>query len=114
MKQILAVFGNRKIAIVREISKLYEEIIRDNIENILKISDNLKGEIVIPCKYKHIKTTGCARRGKRRGRKRAGGYRAGSRYAVRRNKTLFKLNGEKRYAVSGYKYEFGPLGCGVH
>ena len=29
-------------------------------------------------------------------------------------KTLFKLNGEKRYAVSGYKYEFGPLGCGVH
>lgn len=47
LKQILAVFGNRKIAIVREISKLYEEIIRDNIENILKISDNLKGEIVI-------------------------------------------------------------------
>ena len=47
MKQILALFGNRKIAIVREISKLYEEIIRDNIENILKISDNLKGEIVI-------------------------------------------------------------------
>ena len=47
LKQILAVFGNRKIAIVREISKLYEEIIRDNIENILKISDNLIGEIVI-------------------------------------------------------------------
>ena len=47
LKQILAVFGNRKIAIVREISKLYEEIIRDNIENILKIYDNLKGEIVI-------------------------------------------------------------------
>ena len=47
LKQILAVFGNRKIAIVREISKLYEEIIRDNIENILKISNNLKGEIVI-------------------------------------------------------------------
>ena len=47
LKQILAVFGNRKIAIVREISKLYEEIIRDNIENILKISDNLKGEIVM-------------------------------------------------------------------
>ena len=47
LKQILAVFWNRKISIVREISKLYEEIIRDNIENILKISDNLKGEIVI-------------------------------------------------------------------
>ena len=33
------VLGDRKIAIVREISKLYEEVIRDNISNILKICD---------------------------------------------------------------------------
>lgn len=45
--QMLDVFGNRNIAIVREISKLHEEVIRDNIENILKISDTLKGEMVI-------------------------------------------------------------------
>lgn len=45
--QMLDVFGNRKMAIVREISKLHEEVIRDNIENILKISDTLKGEMVI-------------------------------------------------------------------
>lgn len=47
LSQILDVFGNRNIAIVREISKLHEEVIRDNIEHILKISDTLKGEMVI-------------------------------------------------------------------
>ena len=47
LSQILDVFGNRNIAIVREISKLHEEVIRDNIENILKISDTIKGEMVI-------------------------------------------------------------------
>lgn len=47
LSQTLDVFGNRNIAIVREISKLHEEVIRDNIENILKISDTLKGEMVI-------------------------------------------------------------------
>ena len=40
-------FGNRKISIVREISKLHEEIIRDSIENVTKIIDDIKGEIVI-------------------------------------------------------------------
>lgn len=44
---MLEVLGNRKIALVREISKLYEEIIRDNIENVIKLCDNIKGEIVI-------------------------------------------------------------------
>lgn len=47
LSQILDAFGNRNIAIVREISKIHEEVIRDNIENILKISDTLKGEMVI-------------------------------------------------------------------
>ena len=47
LKIMLEVFGNRKAAIVREISKIYEEILRDNIENLIKIVDNIKGEIVI-------------------------------------------------------------------
>ena len=47
LSQILDVFGNRNIAIVREISTIHEEVIRDNIENILKISDTLQGEMVI-------------------------------------------------------------------
>lgn len=41
------VLGDRKIAIVREISKLYEEVIRDSISNTLKICDKIKGEMVI-------------------------------------------------------------------
>ena len=46
---ILKVFGNRKVAIAREITKLYEEVRRDNLENLVKYyqSSNLKGEIVI-------------------------------------------------------------------
>lgn len=44
MKNVL---GDRKIAIVREISKLYEEVIRDNISNIIEICDRIKGEMVI-------------------------------------------------------------------
>ncbi len=46
LKLILDVLGDRKIAIVREISKIHEEIVRDNISNILK-DCNFKGEIVI-------------------------------------------------------------------
>ncbi len=47
LNNIYEIFGNRKIAIVREISKKYEEVIRDNVENLLKTVENLKGEIVI-------------------------------------------------------------------
>ena len=41
------IFGNRKAAIVREISKLYEEVNRDYIENLIESCDNIKGEIVL-------------------------------------------------------------------
>ena len=44
---IYNVFGDRIIAIAREISKLHEEVIRDKISNIIKICDKIKGEIVI-------------------------------------------------------------------
>lgn len=47
LELMLEAFGNRKISIVREISKLHEEIIRDSIENVMKIIDDIKGEIVI-------------------------------------------------------------------
>ncbi len=47
LNNIHEIFGNREIAIVREISKRYEEVIRGTVENILKIVENLKGEIVI-------------------------------------------------------------------
>lgn len=47
LELMLDAFGNRKISIIREISKLHEEIIRDSIENVTKIIDDIKGEIVI-------------------------------------------------------------------
>ena len=47
LESLLKVFGDRKIALNREISKKYEEIIRDNISNVLEIVDTLKGEMVV-------------------------------------------------------------------
>lgn len=41
------VLGNRKAAIVREISKLYEEVIRESISNLINLVENIKGEIVL-------------------------------------------------------------------
>lgn len=41
------ILGNKKISISREISKLYEEVYRGNIWEILKQGINIKGEFVI-------------------------------------------------------------------
>lgn len=47
LKLMLDFFGDREIALGREITKRHEEIIRGNLSEIIPISDNLKGEIVI-------------------------------------------------------------------
>ena len=47
LKLLLEVFGNRKASIVREISKLYEEVLRDDIESLISNIENIKGEIVL-------------------------------------------------------------------
>ncbi len=47
LKSLLQVFGNRKIALCREISKKYEEAIRGTVEEVLEIADTLKGEMVV-------------------------------------------------------------------
>ena len=47
LKSLLEVFGDRKIALCREISKKYEEIIRGKISEVLEISDTIKGEMVL-------------------------------------------------------------------
>ena len=57
LNNIYEIFGNRKIAIVREISKRYEEVIRGTVENLLKTVENLKGEIVIVVEGNHEKQT---------------------------------------------------------
>lgn len=46
LEDMLEVFGNRRICLAREITKKFEEYIRGNILDILKITD-LKGEMVI-------------------------------------------------------------------
>ena len=47
LKLLLDIFGNRKASIIREISKLHEEIFRNTIEILINECQNIKGEIVI-------------------------------------------------------------------
>ena len=47
LNNMLNILGDRKICLCRELSKIYEEYIRDNISNIITLVDSLKGEFVI-------------------------------------------------------------------
>lgn len=47
LQSLLRFFGNRRIVLCREISKKYEEAIRGTIEEVLEVSDTLKGEMVV-------------------------------------------------------------------
>lgn len=47
LKLMLDFFGDREVALCREITKKHEEIIRGNLSEIIADSNNLKGEIVI-------------------------------------------------------------------
>ena len=47
LENMLDIFGNRNIAVCRELSKIHEEICRDTIENILSYVDSMKGEFVL-------------------------------------------------------------------
>ena len=47
LTSLLEVFGNRKIALCREISKKYEEAIRGAITDVLEVVDSIKGEMVV-------------------------------------------------------------------
>lgn len=44
---LLEYFGNRPIALCRELTKKHEEIIRGNVQEILEIVDTIKGEMVL-------------------------------------------------------------------
>jgi len=47
LKNMLEVLGDRNICLCRELSKIHEEIVRDNISNIIPLVDTMKGEFVI-------------------------------------------------------------------
>ncbi len=53
LENIKEIFGNRKASIAREISKKYEEIIRGTIDDLIKSSENIKGEIVLIVEGNH-------------------------------------------------------------
>ena len=48
ISEMIKIFGDRKAALIREISKIYQEAIRGNLSEILlKIKDGIKGELVL-------------------------------------------------------------------
>lgn len=47
LESILLVFGNRRVSLMREISKMYEEIYRGEIDTIIPLVDTMKGEMVL-------------------------------------------------------------------
>ena len=47
LTSLLEVFGNRKMVLARELTKMHEEFIRGNIDEVLSICTTLKGEMVV-------------------------------------------------------------------
>ena len=47
VKLMKDIFGNRKASIVREISKIYEEVLRGTLDDLIELSNSIKGEIVL-------------------------------------------------------------------
>ena len=45
---MIEVLGNRKAALVREVSKVFQEVIREDLRSILeRVNDGVKGELVL-------------------------------------------------------------------
>lgn len=53
LTNMLEIFGDRNVCLEREISKLHEEVIRNKLSEIVKKSDELKGEFVIVVEGNH-------------------------------------------------------------
>ena len=49
LTDLMAVFGDRKIALAREITKKFEEVLRGKISEVLEVCETLKGEMVVVC-----------------------------------------------------------------
>ena len=47
LKDALAILGDRKMALCREITKKFEEIVRGNISEVIEILPTIKGEMVL-------------------------------------------------------------------
>lgn len=49
LSDLLEVFGDREIALAREITKKFEEVVRGTISEVIEICETLKGEMVVIC-----------------------------------------------------------------
>ena len=49
LTDLLHVFGDRDIALAREITKKFEEVVRGKVSEVIEITDTLKGEMVVVC-----------------------------------------------------------------
>jgi len=47
LKDCMEVFGDRKMTLARELTKMHEEFLRGSISEILDVVDELRGEMVI-------------------------------------------------------------------
>lgn len=47
LKDLKDILGNRQVVLARELTKIHEEFIRGNIEEIIDVAENLKGEMVL-------------------------------------------------------------------
>ena len=47
LEDLKNILGERKIVLARELTKIHEEFIRENIENLLEKCVNLKGEMIL-------------------------------------------------------------------
>jgi 16S rRNA (cytidine1402-2'-O)-methyltransferase len=47
MDELLAVFGDRSVAIARELTKLHEQVIRGHVSEMVDRFDEVKGEVVV-------------------------------------------------------------------
>lgn len=47
LADVLEIFGDRRICLARELTKLHEEFIRGTVSEVLSICDELKGEMVV-------------------------------------------------------------------
>lgn len=53
LKDCLEVFGDRKMTLARELTKMHEEFLRGSITEILEVIDELRGEMVIVMEGNH-------------------------------------------------------------
>lgn len=47
LKDLKKIIGNRKIILARELTKIHEEFIRKDIDELIELSETLKGEVVL-------------------------------------------------------------------